>query len=918
MKNRILFVFLIFCCVQLFWRLEVFGQSCPPTIPSSCDRTLNASNVIPGSIGSGDVVCLGSNRSNDIDLKNINDLTLYIQPGILFTGNFLNVGNNVRIINAGTYTKTWTLSATGANFENTGTFNGGLTLQNNANYVNSGNSNSTVTNDNTAIGSYTNCGTQSGNTTLNGPSSSYIITSSGNQNNGTVIINNGSFINQGTNSRTTTLANSSTFVNSGTQSGTVTINNSSSYTNSSVTSSNVTVDGTSAIYTITTSGNQTNGSVLVTNGSFINQGTNSRSTTLANSSTFVNSGTQSGQVTLANSSSYTNSGTQSNSVSIAGTANYSNSASHTGNVSLTTNGSYNNSGIQIGNLTINNGTSVTNSGTLNLTSLNFDTNNSGMTFNNTSTSVLNVTNSTTMSGTVTLNGTSTFSNNLTFTTNNGLTNVAISENANLLVSGTLSLARNSNVDITNPSNFSPGPIINANSLTFPNDGGSSIRQLNIGANSTVTIALDTDVDTGNAQINLQGTLETRDLLIRNNGSASPTRLVMSGDSELIVNRDAIINRDISATDNAQISITRDLNLENNGSYSLALSGNISLDVGGNTTLNKPMYVSGTSSVNLAGDLTLPNTSSELVINDDVNFYVGGNTSVESPIRMNDNAYVTFIGNVNLPNVGNAIFEANDNADVLITGNLTKSLTTSVVDVNNTSQLVICNERMPSGTVSGGYPTDTETDNIFVSASPAYYGGCRILPVEFLYFSAIYQSHDHLASLKWSTGKEWENSHFEIERTIGSIKEWETVGRVEGNGYSDGPIEYTFKDQSLPWSGGYIFYRIKQVDFDGSFIFSTIKSINLPLLNSANSWKIYPNPSSGIDFNIRLINSDNYLDGQIKVRVSSILGISKTFVGNQISEISPEVGQYLNSLNKGLYTVEVIWDNQIEYHKVIRN
>jgi hypothetical protein len=839
----------------MFWGGKVWGQC------STCDVTISNNGITP-TINNGDIVCVNFNRSNPIDLQNSNNVIICIPSGRTFSGGFSNyiTTNRIRINVYGVFRGDLTLDRNNSEFN---VFPGGQYNNNGTLTLTRGqlNNQGTITRP-IAIenrGIYTNSGTQTGNVTLSANNSNYIITSSGIQSNGTVTVTNGSFINQGVNSRTTLLLNSSTYDNSGTQSGQVTVADNSQYTNSA---------------------------------------------------------NQSGVVYVVNNGNYQNNGTQSNTVDIGGTATYTNNNIHNGNVALTTNGIYSNTGVQTGNLTINNGTSATNSGTLNLSSLNFDTNNSGMVFNNTSSSILNVTNSTSMSGTVTLNGTSTFSNNLTFTTNNGVTNVAISGNANLSVAGTLSLARNSNVNITNPSALSPGPIINANSLTFPNDGGSTVRQLNIGANSTVSIALDTDVDTGNAQINLAGSLETRDLLIKNNGGASPVRLVMTGDSELIVNRDAIINRDITTTDNAQISITRDLNLQNSGSYSLTISGNTSLDVGRNTTLNRPMQVSGTSSVNLAGNLTLPNVGgSELVINDDVNFTVGGNTSVEGPIRMNNNAYVTFNGNVNLPNVGGAQFIVNDNADILITSNLTKS--GGNIIVGGTGQLVICDQRLPSGSITGSYPASSSS-GVSIGASPAYYGGCRILPVEFLSFNATYQTQTRSTLLDWSTAKEWENSHFEIERAVNSVKEWETIGRVEGNGYSEAPVEYSFTDTELPLTGGNIFYRLKQVDFSGKFSYSRTRAIQVDPIDSKSVWLAYPNPSNiGSEISVALLRFNDYHDELISLRLIYMLGESQSTLLFSPDNISEVVSGWLLTKKAGIYILDIRWGTNSQQIKLLR-
>ena len=822
--------------------------------PAGCDVIVNG-GTITGTIQNGSTICIRGNRGYAIDLQNRSDLTICVASGVTFSGFFTNYNTSNKI----------------------------------------------------TVNVY---GTVQGDLTLNNAQSSFNVFASGRYNSyGTLNIQNGNAYNQGTVSNSVVVSTNSTYFNSGTQSGQVTLNNSAGYTNSGTQSGQVTLNNNSIF---TNSGNSSNTVTLNNIGNYSNLGVQSANVTMNHPNTsysIANSGSQTGGTVTINDGSFINNGTITRPVTVSGTGSFINNNSHTGNLS------------------VNGNSSVTNNGTMNLTTLSFNTNNSGMSFTNANIGQLTVTNSTTMNGTILLNGLSTFNNNLTFATDNGSVTVSVSENAQLTVLGTMSLSRNSNFYLTNPDNSSPPPNIIVRNLNFPNDGGASIRPLNVGSNTSFQIMDVANLQSGSSQLTIEGEFKTgtmfnppgteckNTLIVGNNGGGTPTRIQVRGDGLLDVTGSTSISKHISAKDNGTVNISCNLLMENNGDNSFTLDDNAKLTVGGNTTLNKPMYVSGSTQIKLEGNLTLPNVASELVINDDVNFYVKGNTSVESPMRMNDNAYITFEGNVNLPNVGNAIFDVNNNADVLITSNLTKSGGT--IDVSGTGQLVICDQRLPLGSISGSFP-DISSSGISVGASPAYYGGCRILPVEFLNFNANYNSLDHLVNLIWNTGKEWENSHFEIERAINEVKEWETIGEEKGNGYSDGPVEYSFIDENLPLHGGYAFYRIKQVDFDGSYSYSNTKSILLPKIKNVNTWKIYPNPFSGSEFNLRLVDPSSYSDDLIKIRIVSIFGYSQTFSGYNISELSNQIHEYLKTVTIGLYTFEISWADQTEYHKVIRN
>src|SRR5690606_14493055 len=131
-------------------------------------------------------------------------------------------------------------------------------------------------------------------------------------------------------------------------------------------------------------------------------------------------------------------------------------------------------------------------------------------------------------------------------------------------------------------------------------------------------------------------------------------------------------------------------------------------------------------------------------------------------------------------------------DVVITGNLTKQQWSGSITVSDSGQLVICNDQSGDGTNSGAYPP-TSYDKMNIAPSPAFYGGCRIMPVEFTSFTATIEKSKQQSTLSWTTAKEWQNSHFEIERSIDNITDWKTIGEVEGNGFSDSSTDYIFAD-----------------------------------------------------------------------------------------------------------------------------
>ncbi len=116
----------------------------------------------------------------------------------------------------------------------------------------------------------------------------------------------------------------------------------------------------------------------------------------------------------------------------------------------------------------------------------------------------------------------------------------------------------------------------------------------------------------------------------------------------------------------------------------------------------------------------------------------------------------------------------------------------------------------------------------------------IIPVELTSFSGRVENGSVI--LNWSTATETNNRGFEVERSQKSEdgnQNWENVGFVNGNGTTTKQHNYSFKDNKN-LSGNYN-YRLKQIDFDGSFEYSNIVEVNITSPVKFSLEQNYPNP-----------------------------------------------------------------------------
>ncbi|OYX23894.1 MAG: hypothetical protein B7Z16_01535 [Algoriphagus sp. 32-45-6] len=218
--------------------------------------------------------------------------------------------------------------------------------------------------------------------------------------------------------------------------------------------------------------------------------------------------------------------------------------------------------------------------------------------------------------------------------------------------------------------------------------------------------------------------------------------------------------------------------------------------------------------------------------------------------------------------------------------------------------------------SGGGAGRTGGSNGFQGVVYIRYPNFRILPVDYLYFNAIYNPTERSGDLTWATAKEWQNDRFEIQRSVNTIKDWVKIGEVQGTGYADEPTDYEFRDTNLPLSGGTIFYRLKQVDFDGESTFSVTKAIRIEPMAGISFWRVYPNPTMGYPFEIELMNPEVYQEEIVTLRVITATGHYETFTFDQIKSMGTQVSDWFRTQAAGLYTLEISWGDRREYHKVI--
>ena len=196
----------------------------------------------------------------------------------------------------------------------------------------------------------------------------------------------------------------------------------------------------------------------------------------------------------------------------------------------------------------------------------------------------------------------------------------------------------------------------------------------------------------------------------------------------------------------------------------------------------------------------------------------------------------------------------------------------------------------------------------------------IIPVELTYFAAFYNNIGTV-ELIWITATELNNKGFEIERLqnsrITKFQDWITIGFVEGNGTTTEQQSYSFIDPvsgtGKNLSAGKYQYRLKQIDFDGSFEYSQIIEAVVESPTKFSLEQNYPNPFNPV-------TSIKYVVGSLQnvtLKVYDILGNEiETLVNEEKPAGTYEVEFDGSGFPSGVYFYKLEAGNFIETRKMV--
>jgi hypothetical protein len=192
-------------------------------------------------------------------------------------------------------------------------------------------------------------------------------------------------------------------------------------------------------------------------------------------------------------------------------------------------------------------------------------------------------------------------------------------------------------------------------------------------------------------------------------------------------------------------------------------------------------------------------------------------------------------------------------------------------------------------------------------------GTNPLPVELTSFNV--KNSNGIITLDWTTGSELNNIGFDIERSTNSTT-FTKIGFVQGKGTSTEVNKYTYSDNDV--SPIKYYYRLKQLDMDGTFSYSSVVLIDAQLPDKFELLQNYPNPfnpNTSIMFSLPM-------NAKVHLEVFNILGESVAVLADQEFEAGKHEFSFdASNLNSGVYfyrinAVQTNGENFISSKKMI--
>jgi len=192
-------------------------------------------------------------------------------------------------------------------------------------------------------------------------------------------------------------------------------------------------------------------------------------------------------------------------------------------------------------------------------------------------------------------------------------------------------------------------------------------------------------------------------------------------------------------------------------------------------------------------------------------------------------------------------------------------------------------------------TYTATDNRGLASNTSNFTipvTSSVLPVLLTSFSAT--SSNNVVTIDWTTRQELNSAMFIIEKSTDGQR-WNTLTTVAAAQNSSIALNYTITDAQ---PAAVTYYRLKQVDLDGRFVYSSVVKITIAEKNSLGI-KLYPNPVTST----ATISTNSSSNKTVSIKIYSNNGMLVKEMSKQLTAGINNIDiPGVNVLPNGVYTI----------------
>jgi len=177
-----------------------------------------------------------------------------------------------------------------------------------------------------------------------------------------------------------------------------------------------------------------------------------------------------------------------------------------------------------------------------------------------------------------------------------------------------------------------------------------------------------------------------------------------------------------------------------------------------------------------------------------------------------------------------------------------------------------------------------------------------LPVKFVSFTVARKQDKVL--VEWSTAQESNSSNFIVERSENGTS-WTAIASVKAAGESSTLVNYSYTDKSI--NAPVVYYRVKQVDIDGSSTYTTVRTIKAD--STTTEVSIATASSKAV-----LVSFSQEVKSNVTIRLVSMSGqvIAQKNVSNPAGQVLFSVA----NMNTGVYVVNVTDGKELKTSKQV--